>query len=160
MTIFNHPNLRLVRAVDISDLVLKTFDSVVTLNIVVALVLFNLDHFRLDLLVMGLILVVHFIFMVLLSLRLVFLELLDLIVKLFNLGDFLLVRLIMVIGVNLDLFRCRFNMGLKLSSRVLRTLKVVLVVVEVTLDVSDHRKFLVQREQSGLHPVNLNVTLS
>jgi hypothetical protein len=48
--------------------------------------------------------------------------------------------------VNHDLLRCRLNVSLQLNSGVLRALKVVLVVVEVTLDVSDHREFLVQSE--------------
>ena len=62
--------------------------------------------------------------------------------------------------INHDLLRCRLNVSLQLNSGVLRALKVVLVVVEVTLDVSDHREFLVQSEQGGLHPVDLDITLS
>jgi len=80
MGIFEHPNLCLVRSVDFSNLVLKAFDSVVTFNIVMALVLFNLHNLHLNLLVMSLIHFVHLILMVLLSLSLKTIQLLNLIV--------------------------------------------------------------------------------
>ena len=118
MVIFHVSDLILVLLVQLLDHVFGGLHHEVFLHVIVVLVLFDLNHFGLELGVMSLVQVFDLFLMRGFSFAHQFLEVLDLVVKLLNLINFILVGIVMGFRVIPNFLRGLLDVPLELLSGV------------------------------------------
>ena len=68
--------------------------------------------------------------------------------------------IIMSLGVLTNRLTHSYDMGLNLTSLALRGLDKTLCAFQVFLDIRESGKLSIQRNESGLHPLDLNVSFT